>query len=95
MSYLDVVFSARHALSTKLDVDCVGSHHLWCEQQTEGSVGVLHDVDIDVVPAGTTDAAGDLALTGLGGVDANNGLFVDWYCGVFQTFCNTKRRSQC
>lgn len=95
MSYLDVVFSTRHALSTKLDVDRVGSHHLWREQQTEGSVGVLHDVDIDVVPAGTTDAAGDLALTGLGGVDANNGLFVDGYCGVFQTFCKTKRRSQC
>lgn len=86
-SYLDVVLSAGHALSTKLDVDGVGSHHLGGEQDAECSVRILHDVNIDVVAAGAADATGDLTITGLGGVHTNYSLLVDRNSCVLQTIC--------
>lgn len=86
-SYLDVVLSAGHALSTKLDVDGVGSHHLGREQDAECSVRILHNVDIDVVAAGAADATGDLTITGLGGVHTNHSLLVDRDSCVLQTIC--------
>lgn len=86
-SYLDIVLSARHALSTKLDVDGVGSHHLGRKQDAERSVWILHDVDIDVVTAGAADATGDLTITGLGGIHTNHGLLVHRDSCVLQTIC--------
>lgn len=87
LSYLDVVLSTGHALSTKLDVDGVGSHHLGGEQDAECSVRILHDVNIDVVAAGAADATGDLTITGLGGVHTNYSLLVDRDSCVLQTIC--------
>ena len=63
--------------TTKLDVECVGARHTRGVHQTDGSVTVVNDVNVDVTSYVATDTAGDVTLSSLGCVDCDDAFLPD------------------
>ena len=58
-------FSVGYGLSSELDVECVSPRYAGRVHETDGTVSVIHNVDVYVTVAVGADAAGDVTLTSL------------------------------
>ena len=68
--------SVGYGLTAKLDVEGVGARYARGVHETDRTVPVVDDVDVDIRVAVAADAAGDVTLTGLGCVHLDDALLV-------------------
>ena len=78
MTYLYNIVSRWDTLSTKLDADTVVAGESRSEQDTESSVNILHNVDIEFGTLWATYSACDFTCASLGGIDRDDCLLVNW-----------------
>ena len=78
MTYLYNIVSRWDTLSTKLDADTVVTRERGSEQDTECSVDVLNNVDIEFGTLWATYSACDFTCASLGGIDWDDRLLVNW-----------------
>lgn len=79
-SYLLGELAARHWLAAKLQVNGVGTREARCIHDTDGSISVVDNVNVDVAAGRAANVTRDVTIASFSRVDVDDTLFPNGDC---------------